>query len=75
VSYVAITWLLVIYACECSVGRGEMILKYEKPLMLTYLSQHLKWEVGVGPGDTVKAVDLNLHQAHLVVFLLVVTAT
>jgi len=27
VSYVAITWLLVIYACECSVGRGEMILE------------------------------------------------
>ena len=29
----------------------------------------------MGPGDTVKAVDLNLRQAHLVVFLLVVTAT
>jgi len=27
VSYVAIAWLLVIYACECSVGRGEMMLK------------------------------------------------
>lgn len=29
----------------------------------------------MGPGDTVKAVDLNLHQAHLVVFRPVVTAT
>jgi len=25
VSYVAITWLLVIYACECSVGTGDNI--------------------------------------------------